>query len=275
MRDSRSVSTRLKPFPAWAALFLAASGLFVTALTLLMLRDSSISATSSVRLSAPSAKTEATSALGPRHKLDYQQWVTLLGREAEVVAQQKPKDLSVLVGDSLSLWFPGELLPATRTWLNQGISGETSAGLLQRLEVFDKTQPKVIFLMIGINDLIRGVNDETILANQREIVRYLQLAHPKAKIVVQSILPHSADRLTWEGRDRLLKIPNRRIRELNRRLAIIADEENVKYLDLYPLFADAQGNMLSELSSDGLHLSRGGYLVWRSAIEVFQQLEGE
>lgn len=264
------MSTRSKPFPTWAAFFLAASGLFIAALALLMLRDSSLSATNSVR--ASSAKS-TVSTLGQRHKLDYQQWVMLLGREAEVVAQQKPHDLSVLAGDSLSLWFPGELLPKSQTWLNQGISGETSAGLLQRLEIFDKTQPRVIFVMIGINDLIRGVKDETILANQREIIRYLRLAHPDTKVVVQSILPHSADRLTWEGRDRLLKIPNRRIQELNRRLAIIAEEENVSYLDLYSLFADTQGNMLVELSSDGLHLNRSGYLVWRSALSVYEQLE--
>ncbi|HEY9612561.1 GDSL-type esterase/lipase family protein, partial [Allocoleopsis sp.] len=82
---------------------------------------------------------------------------------------------------------------------------------------------------------------------------------------------HSARNATWEGRDRLLAIPNRRIRDLNERLRAIAKEENVTYLDLYPLFADADGNMKTELSSDGLHLNPQGYLVWRNALLVLDQ----
>jgi lysophospholipase L1-like esterase len=136
----------------------------------------------------------------------------------------------------------------------------------------DKTQPEVIFVLIGINDLIRGVKDETILANQELIISYLRRVHPQAKIVVQSILPHSGEKVTWEGRDRLLAIPNSRIRELNQELKAIADNEGVIYLDLYPLFADSDGNLKTELSTDGLHLSPQGYLVWRNALLVFNQL---
>lgn len=222
-----------------------------------------------------SKPSDSASELGPRHLLNYQQWVELLGREADVVARQQPKRLTILAGDSLSLWFPSEILPPERTWLNQGISGETSKGLLNRLALFDKTEPEVIFVMIGINDLIRGVTDETILANQTLIVRYLRRMHPDSKIVVQSILPHSAESVTWEGRDRLLAIPNRRIRELNERLKAITNEEkeeNVIFLDLYPLFADADGNLKAELSTDGLHLNPQGYFVWRNALLVLNQL---
>jgi lysophospholipase L1-like esterase len=210
--------------------------------------------------------------LGPRHQLNYQQWVELLGQEAEVAAKQQPKHLTILVGDSLSLWFPSEMLPRERSWLNQGISGETSSGLLNRLALLDQTQPDAIFIMIGINDLIRGIDDETILANQQLIVRYLRRVHPQAKIILQSVLPHSAEKVTWEGRDRLLIIPNSRIRNLNERLKAIAKEENAIYLDLYPLFSDTKGNLKTELSTDGLHLNSQGYLVWRNALLVFNQL---
>jgi lysophospholipase L1-like esterase len=219
-----------------------------------------------------SAAPEPIPELGPRHQLNYRQWVSLLSQEAQVTASQKPKHLAILIGDSISLWFPNELLPSDRSWLNQGISGETSAGLLNRLELLDKTQPEIIFVMIGINDLIRGVNNETILANQQLIISYLRQIHPQAKIVVQSILPHSGEKVTWEGRDRLLAIPNSRIQELNQKLKAIAQNEGVIYLDLYPLFADADGNLKRELSTDGLHLSPQGYLVWRNALIVLNQL---
>jgi lysophospholipase L1-like esterase len=211
--------------------------------------------------------------VGQRHKWTYQQWVTQLGREAEAVAANRPSKLTVLAGDSLSMWFPPKLLPTDRSWLNQGISGETSVGLLKRLQLFDRTQPDVIFIMIGINDLLKGASDEGIVDNQRQIVRDLRWAHPKAQIVVQSILPHSGEQATWENRDRLLAISNSRIREINRRLKEIANGENTFYLDLYPMFTDTDGNLQTELSTDGLHLNDRGYLVWRSALQLFGQLQ--
>ncbi|WP_375335919.1 SGNH/GDSL hydrolase family protein [Microcoleus sp. FACHB-831] len=272
--------TGSKTFPAWALLSLATNGLLMLAVILLLLREhwlpassqASVSATQVSLLSSPQAPPPN---LGPRHQLNYDQWVALLGREASVAATQQPKHLTILAGDSLSLWFPTDLLPPERTWLNQGISGETSAGLLRRLDLFDETKPEVIFVMIGINDLIRGVKNETILANQRQIIKYLRRVHPRSQVVVQSILPHGGEATTWEGRDRLLAIPNSRIQEINKQLAAIAAAEGALYLDLHPLFADANGNLRSVLTSDGLHLSPQGYMVWRSALQVFAQFKIE
>jgi len=271
------VSTRFKNLPGWAVLSLATNGLLVLAIAWVLLPDNRWSVSSAVSQKTATVpvsypKPEPTSELGPRHQLNYQQWLGLLAREAEVVAAKQPEHLAILLGDSLSLWFPAQLLPIDKNWLNQGISGEISEGLLNRLDLFDKTQPEVIFVMIGINDLIRGLSDETILTNQQQIVRYLRRVHPQAKIVIQSILPHGGQKITWEKRDRLLSIPNSRIRELNQQLKAIAQEEYVSYLDLYPLFADADGNLKTELSSDGLHLSSQGYIIWRSALIVFNQL---
>lgn len=197
----------------------------------------------------------------------------LLGREAKVAAEDRPERLTVLAGDSLSLWFPAELLPTGVTWLNQGISGETSYGLLRRLKLFDATDPKTILVMIGINDLIKGVWEETLLANHREIVRHLKKTHPRARIIVQSILPHGGQmfqqklhRQPWETR--LAEISNQHIRTLNQRLATIAHEEKVMYLDLHPHFTNQIGDLRSELTTDGLHLSPQGYLVWQAQLQA-------
>lgn len=205
----------------------------------------------------------------PRHQLSYQQWVEQLKQEASVVAEQKPSNLTVLAGDSISLWFPIDLLPKNRHWLNQGISGETSGGLLKRLHLFDATAPESIYVLIGINDLIRGMDDDTILDNQQQIIRDLKANHPKSQIILQSILPHAAQEATWEGHDRLLAIPNSRIEDLNRQLESIARQEGIYFLDLYSLFADDQGNLRMEYSTDGLHLNPKGYEVWSIALRVY------
>jgi lysophospholipase L1-like esterase len=208
--------------------------------------------------------------LGERHQLSYEQWVAQLAQEAKIAADQSPDRLTVLAGDSISLWFPGKLLPDDRTWLNQGISGETSAGLLKRLHLFDNTQPATIFVMIGINDLLRGESDQTLVDNHRQIIQALQQAHPQSQIVVQSILPHAAES-NWEGRDRLLAISNQRIQALNEQVETIARQAGVYFLDLYPLFADPDGDLRPELSTDGLHLSPIGYQTWAIALQVYSR----
>ncbi len=269
------MSSSAKTFPAWAFFSLLSNVILLLAVILLIGKQEAVNAFFANALSptpeaTPKTQTQQAVApqLGKRHKLDYQKWVNILEQEAEVAAQKKPRNLTVMAGDSLSLWFPSELLPDNKTWLNQGISGEKTAGLLKRLNLFDKTTPQSIFLMIGINDLIAGVNDETILDNQRQILNYLRKNHPKAQIVVQSILPHQGEEATWEGKEKLLAIPNSRIRNLNQQLRTIAAKEDVKYLNLYPLFADKQGNLKSNFTTDGLHLNPNGYLVWSSALQL-------
>ncbi|WP_089127347.1 SGNH/GDSL hydrolase family protein [Tolypothrix sp. NIES-4075] len=273
------MSTPAKIFPTWAFFSVVINGILMLAIALLILRQQGLTAFFGSAHSATPVKHNSqpqvtpTPKLGPRHKFTYPQWVDVLKKEAKAKAEKPPQNLSILAGDSLSLWFPTELLPEDRNWLNQGISGETSDGLLKRLDLFDRTQPHTIFVMIGINDLIRGASDETILENQQQIISYLRRVHPKAQIVVQSILPHGGEEATWERREKLLAIPNSRIRKLNQQLQDIATKANVKYLNLHPLFTNKQGNLRPEFSTDGLHLSPQGYLVWRSALQIYTQIE--
>ena len=209
--------------------------------------------------------------LGRRHQPpNYQQRLSLLSREADNAATTRPKHLTILVGNSITQFFPPEMLPPGRSWLNQGIAGDTTAGVLERLHLFDRTQPETIFVLIGTNDLTQGVDDATILANQQKIIQYLKLAHPSSQIVIQSILPRK-DEPKLPGSDHKYG----RIQQLNQQLQAIAKASGVNYLNLYPLFADSQGSICSELTVDGLHLSSQGYLVWRSALQLYSQLELE
>lgn len=285
------VFTFSRDFPTWVWCSLAANGLLSLTVAMLIVTnyklppDPKISAVvtsttvNSIKSNRPSplfgeARTELL-AIGRNHKWTYQQWVEQLQREAIAAANNRPERLTILVGDSLSLWFPSKLLPWDRNWLNQGISGETTVGLLKRLYLFDSTRPETIFVMIGINDLLHGVDNRIILANQRKIISQLRTVHPGSQIVVQSILPHSGESANWEGRDRLLQLSNSRIRKVNRSLKALADAEGAFYLNLYPLFTDAQGFLRSELSTDGLHLNDEGYQVWSTAIKMYSKIRLE
>jgi len=115
--------------------------------------------------------------------------------------------------------------------------------------------------LAGINDLRQGVADEVILRNIRQIVQRLRQNHPRAQVVVQSILP-----------TRLSAIGNERIRNLNQQIAVIAQQEGAGYLNLHSLFTDEQGEMRSELTTDGIHLTHRGYEVWQEALQYAESV---
>lgn len=187
----------------------------------------------------------------------YQQWTDLLRSEAEAIARGRGNNrLSVLIGDSISQWYPSEWLSGDRFWLNQGISGDTTTGVLQRLDAFAQIQPDTIHLMVGINDLRRGASDAEILSNIRQIIYQLRQSHPHAQILVYSILP-----------TRLPALATSRIRGINESLRAIASQPQVTYRDLQAYFADPSGILRTELTTDGLHLSRQGYAVWQWAMQ--------
>jgi lysophospholipase L1-like esterase len=274
--SNRSVSQRSTTLPVWAALSLATNALLSVTVSLLLFRNYDWRGAMEAEAASTNADVSVTpvkAVAGERKKLSYEEWVEVLGQEAKAVAATSPERLTILAGDSISLWFPPELLPPGTTWLNQGISGEVSDGLFRRLKLWDDLKPDAVFVMIGINDLLRGTDDQTVLDNYSQILRDIREHHPDATVVVQSILPHGGEEATWEGRDRLLEVPNDRIRELNRELQNLADTEGAKYLDLFSLFTNDQGNLRSELSTDGLHLNEQGYWVWRSALQVYDRLE--
>ena len=208
-----------------------------------------------------------------RTVLSYDQWLDVLKQEAIAVSAKNPERLTVLLGDSLSLWFPPEQLPSDRSWLNQGMSGETTAAMLKRLNFLDETKPQTILVMAGINDLKSGVSDADLLTNYRTMVQTLKQKHPDSELIIQSILPHGGEAMTVEERDRLLAVSNEQIFKLNQKLATLAKEEQVLFLNLNPLFSNNEGMLRSDLTTDGLHLSPAGYLVWSTALQTFSQTQ--
>ncbi len=192
----------------------------------------------------------------PAARASYQDWKGLLSREAAVMAHSQGNNrLTILVGDSLSLWIPIDQLPRSRFWLNQSISGETTEQILNRLAYFQATQPDQIHIMAGINDLKNGASDAEIIHNLHQMLVRLGQQHPGAQLVMYSILP-----------TRLASLPSDRIRTLNQHIAYIARQQGAEFSDLQTSFADSQGLLRRDLTTDGLHLSPQGYGVWQSAL---------
>jgi lysophospholipase L1-like esterase len=186
----------------------------------------------------------------------HDQWLALLKQEATAMTKGQGKNrLTVILGDSISQWLPNEQLSSDRFYLNQGISGDTTGGVLQRLSALDQVHPNTIYVMVGVNDLKNGKTDQEILANLQKIMQRLRQTHPQAKVIINSVLP-----------TRLVTIPSDRTIPLNQQISQLAEQEGVSYLALTSAFADSDGTLRREFTTDGLHLSPPGYAVWTSAL---------
>jgi lysophospholipase L1-like esterase len=261
-----------RSIPWWASLSVALNGGLLLAISLLYWKPALMGVNVPSPVPVEPVATEPEIKATERPTLPYEQWVEISAKEAKAIALKNPDRLTVLLGDSLTLWFPSELLSDRRTWLNQAISGENTTGLLKRLNLLKELKPETFLLMIGVNDMIKGGSDEQVITNHQKIIDELKTNHPQAEIVVQSILPHGADRLTVEDAAQVATVSNERIVQLNRKIRELATQKEVKFLDLQPVFTDAQGLLREDLSTDGLHLNSQGYAAWQGAIQTFDQL---
>jgi lysophospholipase L1-like esterase len=166
-----------------------------------------------------------------------------------------PDDI-VFLGDSITEGGPWEeLFPDLRV-RNRGIGGDTSEGVLRRLEQISRATPAKVFLLIGTNDLFRGDAEDEIVENITEILDRLKQETPDTEVYLQSVLPRA---------------PSYRaaIEALNARLSEVALERGSAWVDLYPAFLDPEtGGIRAELSNDELHLLGPGYALWKEQIAV-------
>jgi lysophospholipase L1-like esterase len=150
-----------------------------------------------------------------------------------------------------------ELLPGKRV-ANRGIGGDNSFGVLARLDGVIAQRPSQVFLMIGINDLGRGLPVEVIVNNYRRILGRLRAGLPGTRIYLQSTLPLNESLLKYD----YLKGKNVKVKQLNEEVKKLAAEYGGTFINLHEALADAQGELKKEYTVDGIHLKTEAYLAW-------------
>ncbi len=162
----------------------------------------------------------------------------------------------LLLGHSLIAYGDWARLLPGHSVVNLGLAGETTAGLLNRLEGAVRAHPEAdaVAVMSGTNDLLAG--DDSFLHEYRMVARRLRRAYPRATIVLHGLLPLSADWLSPEL-----------IARANVGVARLAAEAGASFLDLSGQFAGRGGEPHPELyDTDGVHLSEAGYRLWATAL---------
>jgi acyl-CoA thioesterase I len=70
------------------------------------------------------------------------------------------------------------------TVLNAGVSGNTSAGGLRRINWYFKTRVDIIIIALGANDGLRGLPVKSTEENLQKIIDAARLKNPKLKIIL-------------------------------------------------------------------------------------------
>ena len=160
--------------------------------------------------------------------------------------------------DSSTTVFLGDSLTEQGDWaqrfpelnvVNLGVSGDTTEQVLERLQEVVDTAPSTVVVMVGTNDLAWRRSVEQIVRNVESILWRLHRDLPDTRVLVQSVLP----------RDREVAD---RVREINIHVRQFAPTVKAEWVDLWPVFAEPDGEISARYSDDRLHLNEAGYAAW-------------
>lgn len=204
---------------------------------------------------------------------------SLLGAKNKIILMSdniyyldKTSHFHALPNNNSAIIFLGDSLTDNCEWAevfgdnrikNRGISGDRTDGVLNRLDEIVANQPQKIFLLIGTNDLVQGVEESIIVNNYQLILNELKETLPETKVFVQSVLPINSK----IARQKLnIKLKNEKIISLNAKLKELAKEFSFQYIDLFSCLSDSNNEFDARYTTDGIHLNGQAYLVWKEAI---------
>jgi lysophospholipase L1-like esterase len=165
----------------------------------------------------------------------------------------------VFLGDSITHgWrnLPNEF-PELKI-ANRGISGDTTRGMLIRLQedVID-LNPTAVVMLMGTNDLADKATAEQIAGNVGLMLDAFKAHNPAMPIVLCQVMPSSPEK------DRTPEA----IQEINKQLAAVAyGDPRITIVETYALFANAEGNAKIEEFPDLLHPNDIGRKKWAAAL---------
>lgn len=171
-------------------------------------------------------------------------------------------NMIIFFGDSLTeqgKW--SELLAdyTDKPIYNLGIGGDTTNGILERIDTVIDFEPDQLFLSIGINDFgNEGKTVDEVLVNYRLILDKLASGIPNTEIYVQNLLPVNNQEYS--------RVDNQDLMAFNEQLKQLVSEYDFQYIDLYSQFINLENQLKPEYTNDGLHLNRQGYSRWQSIV---------
>jgi len=173
----------------------------------------------------------------------------------------------VFLGDSITEYGQWEELINDPKVKNRGIAGDTTWGLLRRLDKITSAKPSMIFLMIGVNDFL-FTDESEIMQNYEKIVQRIQRETPESQLIIQSVLPVN-------NQVKKIAFSNIAIRSLNEKLKNLAQQYDLPYLDIHDKLLDADGHLAVNFTADGVHINGAAYQIWKDIVTPYFSNEAQ
>lgn len=146
--------------------------------------------------------------------------------------------------------------------VNGGSSGETSAGLVRRMDWLLTEPPAVVVIETGANDGLRGVDPAATKANLREIVAIVRKRAPSARVLLVQMEapPNLGEAYTTQFR------------------GMYGEVARETGSTLVPFLLDGVAGVPSLNQADGIHPNEEGarvvaHTVWRSLAPVLREVD--
>ncbi len=180
--------------------------------------------------------------------------------QCEAVVATRPE--IVFIGDSITARWPQEVLEARfgkHRPINLGIGGDWIQNVLWRVQngTLDKAAPKVVVMLIGTNNLTGKFTPDEIAVDIGGLIQAIQTKTAQSKILLLGILPRGPSIKTEI---------NESIRQTNTKLATLADQKKVFYLDVGDKLTEPDGSISPAVMPDKLHVAGPGYIRWMEAM---------
>ncbi len=209
----------------------------------------------------PSLEAEATlPGVGPLRRYEglMKRWPELRAKWAgEVAANQ---GAVVFLGDSITQGWGQSLaqrFPEMKS-ANRGIGGDTTRGMLVRLDDVFALKPAAIIILAGTNDIEVGLEPAVAAENLGLILKAIKAHDPKVPVVLCQVFPSSPEKSR----------PKEKIQALNALYAaMVRGDHQVTLLDTWTLFAGPDGEADPQWFKDLLHLNPAGYDRWTAALK--------
>lgn len=167
----------------------------------------------------------------------------------------------------------GKFFPNQTTYLNRGISGQTTPQMLLRFRPdILAHKPKVVVILAGTNDIAGNTGPMTLEEIEGNLQSMAELAKVNGiQVVLASVMP-VCDYIRPQTERR----PMDKIKALNAWIKDYAAKNKHTYLDYFTPMLDEQGMFKKELTYDGLHPNDAGYDVMLPLAEkaIAQALKG-
>ena len=160
-----------------------------------------------------------------------------------------PKTTILMLGDSRIAQENWSTLLGRNDIKNEAFGGAITQQILWNLERGQlNSEPKIVILEGGINDLLAGVPPERVYENYVKMIEILRAG--KIKIIVNSII-YTTDN---QGINSNISLLNLKIRDF-------CSVHKIAWTDINEQISKDE-KLLKQYSSDGIHLNKEVYQIW-------------